>query len=414
MTEQNLPAAAEPRPSSLELLAASQGMTLREYAGTLPPALVMLLDPGTNAELKLVAHDMAKAEGMVPKHLLGKPAACFAVITRSITWRLDPYAVALATYETPGGRVGFEGKLVQAILERSGKFDGPIRFEHFGDWDKVAAKGFTLKSWQSGKPFPVAGWGPADAKASGAGVLVRGKVKGEVEPREWTVRLDQCFPLNSTLWATDPKTQICYVAVRRFANLAAPSLLMGAPFEDDAAGEMVEVNPQARPEPTQHRAAARRSRPPVTDAIVEDAPAPASAPAEPVQAPMPDPALVTGEEAAAEASASEAGSAEPSGNDEAGDEVGETLQGADEQGGDEAAGEAAPGDADFDVWVSLENGWREAFALCKSLDELDVREKEWREWLASPKAKTAPEDYAQRVSNALVSRKLELTPRRKK
>ncbi|KKK50975.1 hypothetical protein LCGC14_3119640, partial [marine sediment metagenome] len=57
------------------------------------------------------------------------------------------------------------------------------------------------------------------------------QIVGEPEEREWSFDLVQAFPRNSTLWATDPKTQICYTAVRRFANVAAPGILMGVPFD---------------------------------------------------------------------------------------------------------------------------------------------------------------------------------------
>src|ERR1700683_1698722 len=96
------------------------------------PALRVLLDDRLFDRAKIISGYMAKADGMIPKHLLGKQEACFAVVMRSLTWGLDPYAVAVSTYQTPGGSVGVEGKLVQAILENSGALDGPVRFDHYG------------------------------------------------------------------------------------------------------------------------------------------------------------------------------------------------------------------------------------------------------------------------------------------
>jgi hypothetical protein len=64
------------------------------------------------------------------------------VVSRALTWRLDPYAVAQATYQTPNGQVGYYGSLCQAIIENSGRLDpsyGGVKYEHVGDWNKLRA-----------------------------------------------------------------------------------------------------------------------------------------------------------------------------------------------------------------------------------------------------------------------------------
>lgn len=211
----------------------------------MPMGLAVMFNDKLFDRCKQIAGYIAKAEGITPPHLIGKSEACFGVVTRSLTWKLDPWAVMQSTYQTPGGRIGFEGKLIQAILENSGKLDGPVRYEHFGDWSKVVGK-FELKKGSSGKDYPVVTWTRADAKD--LGVTVIAKVKGELEPRTLDVKLDEMFPLNSTLWATRPKQQICYTACRAFANICAPGLLMGVPFDvdPDADSNMRDITP-ARP-----------------------------------------------------------------------------------------------------------------------------------------------------------------------
>jgi len=94
-------------------------------------------------------------------------------------------------------------------------------------------------------------WGRKDAE--GLGVIVRAQVIGEKEPREWRFDLIQAFPLNSTLWATDPKTQICYTAVRRFGSVAAPGLFMGVPFDRSDDMEPVHLGPDAAKDVTPPR-----------------------------------------------------------------------------------------------------------------------------------------------------------------
>src|ERR1019366_2534268 len=114
------------------------------------PGLALFFNDAVYARCKAIATHMSKAEGMTPRHLLGKPEACFAVISRSITWNLDPQAVAMATYQTPNGQVGYYGTLIQAILEASGAFEGGITFKHEGDWSKVQAKFKIATSPKSG------------------------------------------------------------------------------------------------------------------------------------------------------------------------------------------------------------------------------------------------------------------------
>ena len=205
---------------------------------TASPALSIMLDPFLFERAKLIATYMSKARGISPPNLLNAPEACFAVVVNALTWKLNPFAVAQCTYATPGGTVGYEGKLVQAILENSGKLVGGVTYQHNGDWGAVLNK-FEKKTSQKGNEYVVPTW--TDKDAQGLSVTVSAQIEGEPQRREWTMDLVQCHPRNSTLWATDPKTQFCYTAVRRFANVAAPGLLMGVPFDRDEA-MAVEMN----------------------------------------------------------------------------------------------------------------------------------------------------------------------------
>lgn len=232
----DLPGAAPPATTRMGLSVPSDIPT-----DGLPLTLRIMLNPEMFARLKEAAAIMSRSEGFVGRHLLSKPEACFAVLTRAMDWHLDPYFVAMATYQTPNGQVGFEGKLCQAILENSGRFVGGIRFEHHGDWDNLVGK-FKIEVSAKGHEIPKPTW-TREKDAIGLGVTVIGHVRGEAEPRRWTIELAQAYPLNSPLWATDPRSQICYLAVRRFGDLAAPGIYGGVRFNVD---EFLDASETAR------------------------------------------------------------------------------------------------------------------------------------------------------------------------
>jgi hypothetical protein len=201
----------------------------------LPVSLQIFFNDQLFRRCQTVANYLAKAEGYAPRHLIGKPEACFAVVSRSLTWRLDPYAVAQACYQTPNGQVGYYGSLCQAIIENSGRLDpsfGGVKFEHQGDWTKLRGK-WKRATGQRGGEYAVPDWEQWGAIEQDLGVIVRAKMLGEDNPREMPFDLVQAYPRNSTLWATDPRTQICYTAVRRFASSTVPTLFMGVPFDHE-------------------------------------------------------------------------------------------------------------------------------------------------------------------------------------
>lgn len=197
----------------------------------MPLALRIWFDDALFARVKNIATYLSRAKGVTPPHLLGCPEACFFVVEKALIWNLSPSAVAAATYQTPGGKVGYEGKLCHAIVEQSGKLEpgtGGVRYELFGPWEHIDGK-FEIGTSRKGNDYAKPTWTRADTK--GVGVEVRCRLKGEKEDRVLRFFLEQAYPLNSTLWATDPKTQICYLAVRRFVSVVAPMLVMGVPFD---------------------------------------------------------------------------------------------------------------------------------------------------------------------------------------
>lgn len=222
---------------------------LAAHLPTLPTSMQFQLDPHGFQQIQRMAVEMSKARGIVPDHLVGSPSTCFAIIMNCIDWKLPIYRVAQATFPLPGNRVGYMGSLVQSIIELSGALDGEPERIYFGDWTKIVGK-FDKRKNNDGKEYCFPTWTAQEVMKEGLGIAIRAKIRGESKPRIWPGEnepffLAQAFPLFSTMWATDPKTQLGYLGMRRFASLAVPHLLMGATFDvDPMAPVSVEPTPQ--------------------------------------------------------------------------------------------------------------------------------------------------------------------------
>src|SRR6266446_4694184 len=222
-----------------QLPARSQESAIRVPAshGGLPSALEIMLNPAMERQVGEIARRMAGARGLTPRHLLGCEEACYAVVLQAINWNLNPFAVACATYQTPGGRIGYEGKLVHAILEQSHRFErDEIRHELFGPWENVRGKFEIAESSRKdaegqARYYAKRTWGRKEAQ--GCGIKVSATLRNGGGERSLSLLLEQCYPMNSTLWATDPETQIGYTADRRFGTAVVPGIFMGVPIAPD-------------------------------------------------------------------------------------------------------------------------------------------------------------------------------------
>jgi hypothetical protein len=173
---------------------------------------------------------MARGAITVPKHLQGNEADCAAIAMQAIGWHMNPFAVAQKTHVTKGGSLGYEAQLVNAVIQSSGALDGDPDYEYVGDWSKVLGKVREAKSDSGGKYY-VATYTQEDEV--GLGVTVKARLRGEMKVREITVMMSQAWPRFSTQWATDPKQQIAYLAMRKFVRLHKPGVLMGVYTNDE-------------------------------------------------------------------------------------------------------------------------------------------------------------------------------------
>lgn len=209
----------------------------------------LILDSASMDSMMRLADIMAKGRATIPEHLRGSPADCAAVVMQAIQWRMNPFAVAQKTHLV-NGTLGYEGQLVNAAIQASGVTLDRFNYQWYGPWEKIIGKTKVCNAPAKGKPgeqgykkeyqFRVPDYLMQDEE--GCGVRVWATLRGETEPRMIELLLVQASVRNSPLWATDPKQQLAYLAVKRWSRLYAPDVILGVYTPD----ELEEVNREIR------------------------------------------------------------------------------------------------------------------------------------------------------------------------
>ncbi|QDL30738.1 RecT family recombinase [Serratia liquefaciens] len=210
-------------------------------AGT---AATIFSPEGLNQLMKF-AEVMAQSRVTVPAHLAGKPADCMAVAMQAAQWGMNPFAVAQKTHVV-SGTLGYEAQLVNAVITTMSPTKDRINYEWFGPWEQVIGK-FVEKTSQKGNAYIAPAWTLKDE--AGCGVKVWATMKGEETPRVLEILLSQAQVRNSTLWASDPKQQLAYLAVKRWSRLHCPDVIMGV-YTPDELAEMPRVERDVTPPAT--------------------------------------------------------------------------------------------------------------------------------------------------------------------
>ncbi|MDF7658352.1 recombinase RecT [Erwiniaceae bacterium L1_54_6] len=179
--------------------------------------------------LQSLSSVMANSGEFVPAHFRGKPDACMAVVMQAARWGLDPFAVAQKTHIV-SGTLGYEAQLVNAVINTMAPTKDRLHYEWFGAWEDIVGK-FIEKTSSKGNKYIAPAWDLKDE--SGVGIRVWATLKGESEPRELTILLSQAQVRNSTLWASDPRQQLAYLATKRWARLYCPDVILGVYTPDE-------------------------------------------------------------------------------------------------------------------------------------------------------------------------------------
>lgn len=174
-----------------------------------------IFSPTGLQKLQAFAEVMAQGKATVPAHLAGKPSDCLAIALQAAQWGMNPYAVAQKTHLV-NGTLGYEAQLVNAVITSSTAVQGRFKYEYGGDWEKF-------------KP------GAANAaNERGLWVRVGAVLRGETDVT-WGEPLYFEFVTtrNSPLWKTAPKQQLAYLAVKYWARLYCPDVILGVYTPDE-------------------------------------------------------------------------------------------------------------------------------------------------------------------------------------
>ncbi|CBX44551.1 DNA single-strand annealing protein RecT-like [Erwinia phage phiEt88] len=174
-----------------------------------------IFSPSGLQKLQAFAEVMAQGRTTVPAHLAGKPADCLAVALQAAQWGMNPFAVAQKTHLV-NGTLGYEAQLVNAVITSSTAVQGRFKYEYGGNWENFR---------------------PGDKNAvneKGLCVRVGAVLRSETEIT-WGEPLYMEFVAtrNSPLWKTAPKQQLAYLAVKYWARLYCPDVILGVYSPDE-------------------------------------------------------------------------------------------------------------------------------------------------------------------------------------
>lgn len=172
-------------------------------------AVALYMNTTVFAQLQRVGKMMA-ASSLVPDYLKQKEADCALVAAQAFRWRMDPFAVAAHSFAYKG-KLGYEGKLIAALVNTSPKIDGNLDYIYTGE---------------KGSPK--------------RGVRVVGRLKGTHKDREVEGSLEE-WKTDNDNWKKDPDQMLAYRGAREWARRHMPEVLLGVQADEEVA-ETITLN----------------------------------------------------------------------------------------------------------------------------------------------------------------------------
>lgn len=179
---------------------------------------IPVYDTARFEHMQRIAAMMANAP-LVPDHLRkgdiqNAIASCFLVVNQAANWDMDPFAVAQATYVGPGNRIGYEGKLIHAAIQK--KLGVNLHYEFSGEGMNRAVK--------------VTGILPGENVAR--------EIIGTVE--QWHTKDREGNTKGN--WKNQPDDQLIYRGSRQWCRRYSPGVILGV-YSDD---ELEDIETRAR------------------------------------------------------------------------------------------------------------------------------------------------------------------------
>lgn len=158
-----------------------------------------LLDTARFEHLWRVATAFAKSD-LVPQHFRNKPENVFVATQMALRTGVDPYMFLQNCYVV-AGRPGIESKLAVALLNRSGRIKGSVKYRFEGDGKKLACVAYCTEA--------------------ATGELLEHRL-------DWsTVEAEGWLGKSGSKWKTDPQLMMQYRAAMRLIRLHFPEVLLG-------------------------------------------------------------------------------------------------------------------------------------------------------------------------------------------
>jgi hypothetical protein len=219
----NLPTAAAPRAVAVDF----------------SDPVAIYLDSDIFGQLQRVAKLMSSAS-LAPAHLRGegKLGDCFLVAAQAFRWRMDPFSVAQHTYVL-SGKLGYEGKLIAAVVNASGKLQSSLDYRYSNAGDQRS-------------------------------VTVSGKLIGDAEPRE-VVGTVGGWKTSNEQWKKNPDQMLAYRGAREWARRYMPEAVLGVQAEDDLAPSNVTMRDITPPSPSTPLAAVSAAMDALLDNVEQEA-----------------------------------------------------------------------------------------------------------------------------------------------
>lgn len=127
-------------------------------------------------------------------------ANCFRVVDQALRWGFDPFAIIDETFVV-GGKLGYQGKLVAAVINARAGLTSRLRYEFHATGDNRT-------------------------------VTVIGTFNGEMDARSVELRLGDARTDNQ-MWRKDPDQKLIYSGVVKWARRHCPEVVLGVLTDDD-------------------------------------------------------------------------------------------------------------------------------------------------------------------------------------